>query len=223
MSAAAALAELKQSPQLPDYIADLQATLEAEQRRREQFIEEIDESMKAEFINGEVVIHSPARRVHSHVVYHASVLLGQYAIRHRLGEVLVEKALVRCRRNDYEPDVCFFRTAKTEGWDADKKIFPPPDLIVEVLSPSTQKNDRTVKFQDYAVHGVGEYWIIDADAQVIEQYTLAIGASAYALHARVEVGGRLVSPTISGFDVPAAALFDARENQRALAAMLQGA
>ncbi len=221
MTTAALLAELKKSPQLPDHIAELQAEFEDEQRRRERFIEEIDESMRAEFINGEVIVHSPSRLVHIKVLGYVATLLDQYVIRHGLGEILVEKALIRCRRNDYEPDVCFFQTVKTAGWDANTLIFPPPDLIVEVLSPSTARNDRTIKFQDYAAHGVNEYWIIDADAQAVEQHTLTPGATTYTLLARVTVSDRLRSPTVRGFDVPAAAFFDARENQRALTALLQ--
>ena len=222
LNPAPALETLLQSPQLPDHIAELQAFLEAEQRRRGQFIEEMAESTKAEFINGEIIIHSPARMTHLEVSLDTAILLRKYVNLHGLGKVFHEKCLIRCRRNDYEPDIVFFQSAKTQGWDGTLKIFPPPDLIVEVLSPSTERNDRTVKFQDYAAHGVSEYWIIDADARVVEQYALPSGASAYTLHARVEADGRLVSPTISGFDVPAAALFDARENQRVLAAMLQG-
>ncbi len=222
MTTAAIIAELRQSPQLPDHIAELQAAFEDEQRRRGRFIEEIDESMKVEFINGEVVIHSPARLAHTDVVYYVSVLLGQYAIRHGLGKVVVEKGLVRCRRNDYEPDINFFQTARTEGWKPELKIFPPPDLIVEVLSPSTERNDRTIKFQDYAAHSVSEYWIIDADARVIEQYILIPDATAYTLLARVTASDRLCSPTVHGFDVPALALFDAQENQHALSMLLQG-
>ena len=101
------------------------------------------------------------------------------------------------------------------------KLFPPPDLVIEVLSPSTERNDRTIKFQDYAAHGVGEYWIIDADAQVIEQYTLAPGATAYTLLACVTVSDRMRSPTVRGFDVPALAFFDERENGRVLAEFLR--
>ena len=48
--------------------------------------------------------------------------------------------------------------------------FPPPDLVVEVLSESTEKRDRGVKFEDFAAHGVGEYWMIDADKETLEQY-----------------------------------------------------
>ena len=192
------------------------------EQRRAQFIRHVELPKKAEFINEQIFIPDPARWSEMDASINTMVLLSQHATLHELGEVYAETCLIRCRRNDYKPDVCFYRAARVVGWNDDKDIFPPPDLIVEVLSPSTARNDRTVKFQDYAAHGVSEYWIIDADAQTVEQYTLPPGATAYTLHARVEKSGRLVSPTLPGFDVPAAALFDARENQRVQTTLSQG-
>ena len=39
--------------------------------------------------------------------------------------------------------------------------YPAPDFIAEILSPSTDERDRGIKFEDYAAHGVGEYWLLD--------------------------------------------------------------
>ena len=58
---------------------------------------------------------------------------------------------------------------------------------------------------------------------MIEQYVLPAGSADYALHARVTATDRLASPTVEGFNVPAAALFDADENLRTVSSLLQGA
>jgi Uma2 family endonuclease len=50
--------------------------------------------------------------------------------------------------------------------------FPAPDFIAEILSPSTEENDRNIKSTDYAAHGVSEYWIIDPAYRIVEQYLL---------------------------------------------------
>jgi len=42
-----------------------------------------------------------------------------------------------------------------------------------VLSPSTEKRDRGIKFRDYELHGVGEYWIVDTVAESVKLYLLA--------------------------------------------------
>lgn len=56
------------------------------------------------------------------------------------------------------------------------KINGVPDLVVEIVSPSTASNDTTLKKQLYARTGVAEYWIVDPDNQQLEQYRLADGA-----------------------------------------------
>jgi Uma2 family endonuclease len=57
-------------------------------------------------------------------------------------------------------------TAKVEG---------APDLVVEILSPSTERNDRKAKLALYRRHGVREYWIVDPDEKVVEQRVLERG------------------------------------------------
>ncbi len=216
MTIAAALAEIESSPALLDHFDHLEQVIRDEQRRREKFVEELDEDTKAEFINGRVVVHSPVRFGHLKASRCISALLYEYVLKHDLGEILVEKCLVRCRRNDYEPDICFFGKAKCSGWEDDKLVFPPPDLAVEILSPSTEGNDRTVKLRDYARHGVGEYWIIDADARTVEQYVLSPGKNEYELKARLSESGQLASTVLDGFTVLVAAFFDAQESRRTL-------
>ena len=54
-------------------------------------------------------------------------------------------------------------------------VFGAPDLVVEVLSPSTAKNDRGYKKDVYAKYGVKEYWIAVPETKSIEQYLLTYG------------------------------------------------
>ena len=219
MSIATALEELRSSPEFLDHVAQLQEFAEEEARRREQFTNDLDEDTKAEFINGQVVVHSPVRLKHLQAGFFVTNLLGNFVMGRGLGHVFSEKCFVRCQRNDYEPDVCFFTSAKCAGWDKNKMIFPPPDLVAEVLSPSTERNDRTIKLRDYARHGVGEYWIIDADARTVEQYTLPPGAREYEVKVHLSGSDPLASQVLAGFSVPVVAFFDAREHQRALRAL----
>lgn len=223
MSTAHALAELERSPELFDHIAHLQRVAEDEQRRREQFYHDLDEDTKAEFINGKIVTHSPARFEHLEAVFSIANLLGNFARRNRLGTVYTENCLIRCQRNDYQPDVCFFSTAKAAEFESGQLLYPPPDLIVEILSPSTKGNDRTLKLGDYARHAVAEYWIVDADERMVEQYVLPAGAREYELSARLAEGGSITSGILKGFSVPIRAFFEAGENQRALLSILQRA
>jgi Uma2 family endonuclease len=51
-----------------------------------------------------------------------------------------------------------------------------PDMVVEILSPSTIRHDRVVKFQKYLAAGVREYWAADPDARAVEVHLLRDGA-----------------------------------------------
>lgn len=68
-----------------------------------------------------------------------------------------------------EPDVM---VVCDESKISDKAIEGAPDIIIEVVSPSSRKHDTFVKFNLYQYYGVKEYWIIDLEAEVIYQYIL---------------------------------------------------
>ena len=205
------------SPRLPQAVAALDRALAEEQCRRERFVDEVCENQKAEFIDGEVIVHSPASFSHGVVSGNVAGLLRTYVNRHALGVVLVEKAMVALTRNNYEPDVCFFGVAKSSLFSADQRLFPAPDLVVEILSPSTQGVDRGVKMQDYALHGVDEYWLLAPSTATVEQYLL--NGDAYELNSKGSTG-QITSRAIVGLTLPVPALFDEAQNLAALRALL---
>lgn len=91
--------------------------------------------------------------------------------------------------------------------------FPAPDLVVEVLSKTTEELDRGIKLQDYEAHGVSEYWIVDPDLQTLEQYTLKDGN--YSLKHKSK-DGHLTCEVLAGFEVPVTAFFNDQENLNTL-------
>lgn len=200
------LEDLRHSPLLPDAIRYLQNLMEEEQKLRQRFYEDITDDVKAEFIDGEVIVHSPARLLHSELRWRIETFLRGLVAKEGLGgRVVGEKACCHFPRNSYEPDVAYFGPSKSAKLKDETVIFPIPDLVVEILSESTQKRDRGVKFQDYETHGVTEYWIVDAEAGVLEQYVSTAG-SRYEL--KVKSGsGELVSPVLGGQVVAIRGLF----------------
>lgn len=213
----AVVASLLESPVLPEIVDQLQARLAEECRRRGRFYAEITEDVKAEFINGEVIMHSPARDRHSEVRHHLHTLIELHVRLHKLGLVRGEKSLCVFPRNDYEPDVCFFAIEKATGIGQGTLKYPPPDFIAEVLSESTEARDRGEKFEDYAAHGVGEYWIVDPDQEILEQYVVRKGQYQLALKSGT---GEVRSVVVSGFCIPVRALFDAQLNLQTLRGLL---
>lgn len=214
------LTALMSRPDLPRIAENINAVLRNEQLAREKFRHDLTPSMKAEFIAGEVIMHSPSKAKHLRVTDNLVSLLRHFVIARELGEVFTEKALICLTRNDYEPDVCFFSTEKAVAFDGETMQFPAPDFIVEVLSASTSYRDRGVKWDDYGLHGINEYWIIDCDEQTIEQYLIRSGETKYHL-ARKLTDGEIESVVVTGFRIPVIAIFDAKQNHLALQKILK--
>jgi len=213
----AALAPLLESPDLPVLFRDLREIVSRERQLRERFYAEITPSEKAEFINGQVIMHSPVTLEHNETRQNLEFALLHYVRTHDLGRVHGEKSLCVFPRNDYEPDVCFFSLAKTAKLKNITMKFPPPDFICEVLSKSTEARDRGIKFKDYAAHGVREYWLADPRTQTLEQY-VSDGKGGYKLRLKSK-SGEVESTVIKGFRIPIRAIFDAKANAAAIKAM----
>lgn len=211
------LERLLESPRLPFFARRIQDVLADEQAARRHFYETITEGDKVEYINGDIVYHSPVKLEHNQAGRLLLTLLSTYVTVHGLGFVGYEKILISLTRNDYEPDLCYFGPQKAAAFQPRQMRFPAPDFVVEILSESTEANDRTVKFEDYAAHGVAEYWIIDPAAETVEQYILA--GEVYELLVKVN-NGILQSRAVPGFDISVRAIFDESENVRALQGIL---
>jgi Uma2 family endonuclease len=136
--------------------------------RRGRFYEEMTEEGKWEFINGETIMHSPAKSKHSAASDFLYLLLAAYVNQRALGRVAHEKLLVCLERNDYEPDLCFYKAEKAAAFTPDQMKFPAPDFIARCFRLRRKAIDRGVKFIDYARSGVGEYWIIDPEEETVE-------------------------------------------------------
>ncbi len=210
--------ELKHAPNLHEVVDELLFFLQEENKKRKDFLENLDDCTKAEFIEGKIVLNSPAKRKHYLIVGNLYGLLKYFVSINKLGEVATEKVLIHLTRNDFEPDIVFFDTEKVKTFEKNTMLHPAPNFMVEVLSESTQKYDRGVKFEDYANHGVTEYWIIDPDKEEIEQYLLNENKT-YELRTKSN-SGHIISNAIKGFEIPIKSVFDENENMKALKQML---
>ena len=207
------LQKILEMPNAAIFAERINSALAEEKEKRERFYEIIDENKKMEFINGEIFFHSPVKKQHNSATGNFYKLLDTFVVRRSLGFVGFEKILVSLSRNDYEPDVCFFGNEKAKDFDDRQMQFPAPDFVVEVLSKSTEKHDRETKFQDYAAHGVTEYWIVDPETQVVEQFVLR--GEEYELLLK-SGDGKIESVAVEHFVIPIRSIFDEQENLTAL-------
>ena len=97
-----------------------------------------------------------------------------------------------------QPDLFFVRGGEWKGIVTNRTMEGTPDLVVEILSPSTRRIDRGTKCDVYAQAGVHEYWLADPLARTIEIWVLRDGA--YELFGKFARGGRLRSEMIPGFE-----------------------
>ena len=211
---------LEQALQMPDavlFAQKLDSALKAEQKKRRHFYEVVEENKKMEFINGEIIFHSPVKLQHNDATMLLGMLIKAFVNKNGLGFVGVEKIMVSLTRNDYEPDICFFGKTKSKSFKRKQMQFPAPDFVVEVLSNSTEKYDRETKFQDYAAHGVQEYWIVDAEKEVVKQYFLQDEKYELLLKAK---DGKIESVVLTDFNIPIQSIFDEQTNLNTLAKLI---
>lgn len=197
---------------------EIQAALTEERKKREAFYNDITDEFKVEFINGEIIMHSPVMLRHNMASSYLFQLLNIFCMKNKLGFVGIEKIMTALTRNDYEPDICYFNRSKADQFDKKQTLFPAPDLVIEVLSDGTAKRDRGIKYDDYQAHGVQEYWIVDADESFIEQYHLVDGQYKLILKASE---GHIRSFALLGFEIPIQAAFDEDVNIQTITKLLQ--
>lgn len=211
------ISEILNSPDAPRIVRRLTDVLADEKKRRLQFYNDIDDDMKVEFINGEIIVHSPVKKEHTDATGFLFQILNPFVRLAKLGYVGFEKVMSAFTRNDYEPDVVYFGNEKSRHFKKGQWKYPVPDFVVEVLSESTEGRDRGVKFNDYEAHGVSEYWIVDPEAETVEQYFLENGR--FQLHQKCSQG-IIESRVVKGFSINVRAIFHEKDNFEELARIL---
>ena len=131
------------------------------------------EEFREELIGGKVTAMSPRPMYnHNHIAFNIAVLFSNY-LRGKPCTVVPDGTDLYLTEEDrFVPDVmvvCDRDKIRRDG------VHGAPDLVVEVLSPSTMRNDRMRKKKVYQACGVREYWLVDPENRTIEQYLLQDG------------------------------------------------
>jgi Uma2 family endonuclease len=135
-----------------------------------------DDGNRYEVIAGELYVTPAPGRFHQKVSARLVHLLEAFCQEHEAGEVYAAPFDVIFAKGDYmEPDLVFVRAENTDAVLDDRGVVGTPDLIVEILSDSTERRDRGIKRERYAGYGVPEYWIVDTDEKQVEVYRLVFG------------------------------------------------
>lgn len=138
----------------------------------QQFLEWADEDTLAEWVNGEIVMSSPASYWHQHLVRFLTSLLGMYVEIREIGTIYPAPFQMKLEFSGREPDILFI---KHEHRDRVKNAYleGPADLVIEIISPESVGRDRGEKFYEYEEGGVPEFWLIDPLRTWTEFYQLS--------------------------------------------------
>jgi Uma2 family endonuclease len=132
------------------------------------------DTLRVEYLNGDIVM-TPARSPHHQIIVtNLLLLLGQYAMQNGLGLVLPAPLDVVLSKEAQiaQPDLIFIAKARAPKLVTRAAITGAPDLVLEIISPSTARADRKIKPPLYAKHGVAEFWLVDPEDQSVEVFVL---------------------------------------------------
>lgn len=177
--------------------------------RAEEYFALGDELPRAtELIDGEIVVTEPTAR-HQRLVGFVYVALSRWtAVGTGRGEAFLPLDIHLDDDNVFAPDVLWLSEASVPQGDV-PHIDEPPDLAVEVRSPSTWRFDIGVKKATYEHAGLPELWLVDTRADTVLVYRRS-SASAPTFDVALELGAgeQLTSPLLEAFSLDVAELFD---------------
>lgn len=150
-----------------------------------------------EFSEGRLAIPPMPTPEHQSIVLTLAIILNAWALAHN-GRAFVSPMPVRLWRGKFrEPDVMLYSAAHRDR--IEKQFGGVPDLVVEVLSPGTEKVDTDEKMDEYARAAIPEYWVVAVGAARVEQYVLE--GEHYRLQATLGAGEMLRAVTLADLEV----------------------
>ena len=163
------------------------------------------EDERYELLDGELIMTPAPAEVHQRVATLLGWRVAQFVSENDLGRVYVAPFDVVLSDTDVvQPDLLFISNEHVHVVTP-ANVQGAPDLVVEILSPTSAERDRTFKRRLYARYGVREYWIVDTEARAVTVLLLQEGGFEAA--GTYGEGATLTSPTLPDFALKVADLF----------------
>ncbi len=165
----------------------------------------LDDDKRYEVLEGELLEMPAPSTTHQRLVKRIVMLLDSFVEKKNLGEVFVSPVdVILSDTNVVQPDVVFVSKENSEIVK-ERGIFGSPDLVVEVISPSTLKRDTEDKKRIYAKHGVKELWLVFPGERAVEVFTLK--NNFYEVCSFGYEEGKVKSCTLKDFELNLGELF----------------
>jgi Uma2 family endonuclease len=165
-----------------------------------------EDGPRIELYDGEVWEMPSATLDHQQVALNTALLFREYERRAGGRVAIAPLDVIFSEVNVVQPDVLYFVDERVPLLMADKRPRYRPDLVVEILSPTTEKNDKGRKLRMFARYEVPEYWIVDADVRTLEIRSLR--GSFYEVTVEASGDAVVTSPLLQNLSFPLPRLFE---------------
>jgi Uma2 family endonuclease len=165
----------------------------------EDFLNQIDEDTYAEWVDGEIIMASPAGLTHQNISKFLVLVLQAYLEAKQFGQVIQAPFQMRLAHTGREPDLLFVAREHLERLKP-TYLDGPADLVVEITSPESIQRDRGDKFKEYEEAAIPEYWLIDPEREQVDFYQR--DARGYYQRVLPDDSGLYHSAALPGFQLP---------------------
>ena len=173
---------------------------------KEFFEMDLEEGYYYELINGIIVKKQAPKPIHQNASMNLSRILSNHVFENKIGKLFASPIDVFFDDyNNTQPDILFIKKER-DFIITDHGIEGTPNLIVEILSPSSFKRDKKEKFDLYMKFGVSEYWIVDPYYKSVEVFTLE--NNTYVLASDASESGIIQSKVLEGLSLEISTLFE---------------
>ena len=163
-----------------------------------------DTNYIVELSEGRLLVHEMPNLEHQRIVDELGFAINLLIRAHAGGRKFSSPTSVRLWEGKIrEPDLVYYAAGHEDRYHV--QYADPPDLAIEVLSPSTRRTDRQEKAAEYAEAGVTEYWIVDPEGRSIEVLTGA-RSEGYMSRRQFGPGDEVTSAVLPGLVVSVAVL-----------------
>jgi len=165
----------------------------------------LPEGAPYQLIGGNLVMTPSPTPYHQEISRKIALKLFNFTEERELGQVYYAPLDVYLSDKEvYQPDIIFIRKER-EGIIGREMIKGAPDIVIEILSPSTAYYDLREKFRIYERSGVGEYWIVDPGLKKIEVYENE--NEKLKIYSEAETNETVSSKILAGFKISPVEIF----------------
>jgi Uma2 family endonuclease len=168
-----------------------------------------DDGMRHELIDGEHYMTPSPRSAHQLIVGNLYLLMSAHVRERALGVVMLAPFdIVFSPYDVVVPDLIYFSADRFKTVVGELNAQGPPDLAIEILSPSTRRRDETIKRRLYERTGVAEYWVVDPKLETVKVHRLVDGKYQKSDELSLKEGAVLTTSILPGLELALARVFE---------------